>query len=215
MVSEWWKGLSVDGYLGFKPFKKLKILKGNIKEWKKEILCKRQSDSLAILEEILAVDLAVKDGLMTAEDWIQRSNLIHTYSSITLEDEISWKQKSWSSWVAEGDKNMKYFHYIANVRARINKIRVLEVDGVRIESQDLIFAEVIEYFRNLLSKDDWVRPKLGNLQFRQIPAEEASGLESQITVAEVKEAIGAFSGDKAPGPNGFPMLFFQSFWEVL
>lgn len=32
---------------------------------------------------------------------------------------------------------------------------------------------------------------------------------------EVKEAIFSMSGDKAPRPDGFPMAFFQRFWDLL
>lgn len=32
---------------------------------------------------------------------------------------------------------------------------------------------------------------------------------------EVCEALQKMSGDKAPGPDGFTMLFFQRSWEVV
>ncbi|MGV7343231.1 hypothetical protein PJI17_31530, partial [Mycobacterium kansasii] len=32
---------------------------------------------------------------------------------------------------------------------------------------------------------------------------------------EVKGAIDELEGDKAPGPDGFPIIFFQTFWDIL
>ena len=32
---------------------------------------------------------------------------------------------------------------------------------------------------------------------------------------EVFGVVKDFEGDKAPGPNGFPMAFFQACWDVI
>jgi len=44
---------------------------------------------------------------------------------------------------------------------------------------------------------------------------EAADLEQPFSEKEVKEAIFNIANDKAPGPNGFPVLFFQEFWDTL
>jgi hypothetical protein len=33
--------------------------------------------------------------------------------------------------------------------------------------------------------------------------------------SEVREVVRNFNGDKAPGPDGFFMAFFQKYWEAL
>lgn len=43
-----------------------------------------------------------------------------------------------------------------------------------------------------------------NLSFLAIP-----------TVAEIKQALFAIGGDKAPGPDGYNALFYQTFWSLL
>lgn len=35
------------------------------------------------------------------------------------------------------------------------------------------------------------------------------------TNEEVKPAIFSFDGSKAPGPDGFPLFFFQWLWEIV
>lgn len=42
---------------------------------------------------------------------------------------------------------------------------------------------------------------------------KAEKKERMFEEDEVKEAVFAMGGDKAPGPNGFPIAFFQMFWE--
>ena len=40
-------------------------------------------------------------------------------------------------------------------------------------------------------------------------------VERPFEETEIFEVIKDFNGDKLPGPDGFPMSFFQSCWEIL
>lgn len=42
-----------------------------------------------------------------------------------------------------------------------------------------------------------------------------SYLERPFTLEEVKKAVFDLGSDKAPGPDGFPMMFFKTFWEIV
>ena len=46
-----------------------------------------------------------------------------------------------------------------------------------------------------------------------ISADDAIWLERPFDVEEVEGVIKHFNGDKVPGPNGFPMVFFQKCWD--
>lgn len=35
------------------------------------------------------------------------------------------------------------------------------------------------------------------------------------SLQEIKDVILSFERNKAPSPNGFPMFFFQMFWEIV
>lgn len=40
-------------------------------------------------------------------------------------------------------------------------------------------------------------------------------LEASFTLSKIKQATFSLSADKAPGPDGFPIFFFQKFWDII
>lgn len=82
------------------------------------------------------------------------------------------------------------------------------------------------YFIALYAKEDWNKPSLANLaswnkssldyvSFASISVDSATCLKIEFLVEEVKEPFFNFGGDIPPGANGFPLIFFQHFWDVL
>ena len=55
------------------------------------------------------------------------------------------------------------------------------------------------------------RPSLGNLAFDVIGEQEAQWLERKFEEQEVRQAVFNLESDKAPGPDGFMLAFFQRF----
>jgi hypothetical protein len=53
------------------------------------------------------------------------------------------------------------------------------------------------------------------LSFDSILEFEACWLERDFGEEEVRNVVTAIVGEKASGPNGFSMAFFQTFWDVL
>jgi hypothetical protein len=51
--------------------------------------------------------------------------------------------------------------------------------------------------------------------FESLSKDEAASLEAPFLEKEVKDVIFGMDGDKAPGPDGFSLAFFQACWEVL
>ena len=45
--------------------------------------------------------------------------------------------------------------------------------------------------------------------------EERLRLESPISEGEVKKSIWSLHPDKAPGPDGFPIFFYRTFWPLI
>ena len=49
---------------------------------------------------------------------------------------------------------------------------------------------------------------MNSLEFDSIGVEEAARLEEMFSVEEVFLALSELNGDKAPGPDGFPIAFW-------
>ena len=50
---------------------------------------------------------------------------------------------------------------------------------------------------------------------KQISLSEAEAIELPFSEAEIYAALMGMNGDKAPGPDGFTMVFWQSCWEIV
>lgn len=50
------------------------------------------------------------------------------------------------------------------------------------------------------------------VSFKRLSNQKASSLEAHFTSEEIKHALFGLGHDRAPGPDGFPIIFFQHFW---
>ena len=71
---------------------------------------------------------------------------------------------------------------------------------------------MVNEFKFLLSTARGWRSSISGLSFARLEAVERARLEEPFSELEVFKALKDFSGDKAPGPNGFSMAFWQSSW---
>ena len=152
---------------------------------------------------------------LTEGEVAERQRLISELEKNTLLEEICVRQKSQVLWLKEGDKKTKYFHKIANSHRRHNSIWHLSINGK--VSWDLvdIKAQIIEFYKTLYTEDAGRRPLLDDLHFSSISYDEACWLERPFEEEEIFQAVSNMNGNKAPGPDGFPMSFFHACWPIL
>jgi hypothetical protein len=124
-------------------------------------------------------------------------------------EEVSWRQKSRILWLKEGDKCTKYFHSMANSRRRYNTIDSLMIDGTLSNNQVEISDHIVKFYQKLFSEQCRWRIRVDDLEFDQILEHEAGWLEREFDEVEVRKVVFAMTGDKAPGPDGFPIAFFK------
>ena len=109
----------------------------------------------------------------------------------------------------EGDKNTGFFHRMANAHRRRNNVDQIKINGVWHSEENGISEGIVNAFRSLLSNPgDW-RPPLSGLQCETLQNLDVDTLEAQFTEEEVHGALLGCNGDKAPGPDGFTMAFWQ------
>ncbi|RVW14457.1 LINE-1 retrotransposable element ORF2 protein [Vitis vinifera] len=89
-------------------------------------------------------------------------------------------------WLKEGDRSTKFFHQMANAYRRRNRMNKVKVNG------------------------RWYNEE------REIKEEGGvEGLEKPFLEEEVFGALSGCCGEKAPGPDGFSMAFWQFSWEFV
>ncbi|WJX46320.1 rhamnogalacturonan endolyase [Trifolium repens] len=89
-----------------------------------------------------------------------------------------------------GDRNTKYFHRLAKIKASTKPITSLQVG----ETESLLTEEVIP---SLVTEDI-------NAILTMLPSH-----------SEIKAAVFALNKDSAPGPDGFGAFFYQHFWDIV
>uniref|UniRef100_A0A2N9IQD1 CCHC-type domain-containing protein n=1 Tax=Fagus sylvatica TaxID=28930 RepID=A0A2N9IQD1_FAGSY len=138
-------------------------------------------------------------------------------SDLLLKEEKMWKQRSRDSWLKEGDRNTKYFHNCASHRKRRNTISLVRMDfGELVTDANLIGKQFTEYYQALFTATplEEVEVLLDSIQLC-VTQEMNQTLTAQFTKEEVLTAMKQMGPLKAPGPDGMPPIFYQSYWHVV
>ncbi|KAH7846593.1 hypothetical protein Vadar_015807 [Vaccinium darrowii] len=75
--------------------------------------------------------------------------------------------------------------------------------------EEEISAGIVNFYEGLFQEEVIWRPRVDGIEFDSISGEEASWLERPFDEAEVMVALKSLNGDKAPGPDGMSLAFFQ------
>uniref|UniRef100_A0A2N9GPD6 Uncharacterized protein n=1 Tax=Fagus sylvatica TaxID=28930 RepID=A0A2N9GPD6_FAGSY len=136
---------------------------------------------------------------------------------LLLKEEKMWQQRSRVSWLKEGDRNTKYFHNRASQRRRRNSIQTLiREDGEIVTGSEAIGTQFTDYYQALFTANplEDVEVVLDGIQPCVTQAMNQN-LISQFTEEEVITAMKQMAPLKAPGPDGMPPIFYQSYWHVV
>uniref|UniRef100_A0A453EWV6 Reverse transcriptase domain-containing protein n=1 Tax=Aegilops tauschii subsp. strangulata TaxID=200361 RepID=A0A453EWV6_AEGTS len=171
----------------------------------------------ALLASIQALDLQANSVGLAPDEWLLRYDLEDQLTVIYTDEEAYWRLWGTQKWVLEGDANTAYFQAIANGRRRRNTIPLLWDGETLLQRPAKIRAHVDGFYKALfppprgglaLATDFWVGPQCIS------PAENAA-LTAPFTEEEVWEAINGMNPSSAPGPDGLPVKFFQTFWTAI
>ncbi|XP_015166235.1 uncharacterized protein [Solanum tuberosum] len=173
---------------------KLRFLKHKLKEWNTANGRNLKAKKADILYQISSLDTIQEQRLLSEDELLLKASLKMEYEEVAKNEEISWRQKSRILWLKQGDKNTKFFRRMANYRIK---------------------EEIVDFYKNLYSETEHWRP-LFNLQEGSIITEDDNDwLQSEFEEQEVLECLKLCAADKAPGPDGYSMGFFQCCWEIV
>jgi hypothetical protein len=147
---------------------------------------------------------------------VEISRLSKRMEELLYREEMMWLQWSQISWHKEGDRNTKFFHRKAQ-RGKKNKIGMLmKEDGVITKDRHEMEGMTTKFFQELYVADTSVAPEPLLHLFQPCVTDEMNfALCQDFSNEEIGDALFQMGPLKAPGPDGFPMRFFQRNWEVL
>lgn len=137
-----------------------------------------------------------------------------------LREEIFWKQKSRVDWLQEGDRNTAFFHNMVKARRSGNSITSLvTASRDQLFSKEAISLEAIRYFSHLFSKEEPGALVENTSILDCIPKLVSNNMNRNmlkpIVLEELEKVVFGMKKGKALGPDGFPIEFFQEFWEII
>lgn len=134
-------------------------------------------------------------------------------------EEVYWRQRARSDWLKGGDRNSKFFHARASSRKCKNGIKeVTDMNGVNCASNKDIAAAFTDFYNKLfmtsLPSDRVISEAITPIS-NKLTTHQISSLSSNFTPDEVRQAIFSMGPSKAPGEDGFQLIFYQKFWHVV
>ncbi|XP_026398308.1 uncharacterized protein LOC113294103 [Papaver somniferum] len=83
------------------------------------------------------------------------------------------------------------------------------------DDKQILQEHIVEYYNTLFTEEEVIRPDLENITFDKINSQESYILEADFIEEEVMNDIQELGNNKAPGPDGFPIIFFSKGWSFL
>ena len=168
-----------------------------------------------LLSKLFDLDLREGMQVLTMANKARKIEIKAKIEALASLEEISWRQKSRAMFLKEGDNNTRFYHRLANSHRRANTMRGVEVDGIIYEADSNIQDQVVGFYKSLYQEpEDW-RPTVNGLDFASLDEFDRLSLEREFDREEIIAALKEAEGDKAPGPNGFTIAFFQKCWGVI
>ncbi|KAJ9678521.1 hypothetical protein PVL29_020644 [Vitis rotundifolia] len=215
LVRSWWQGIDVRGSASYKLATKMKEIKQKLKVWNREVFGKLESNKSEALQQVEFWDREENERVLTVEETELKKEAKENYRKWVIMEETHWRQLSREIWLKEGDRNTGFFHRMASAHHRNNSLERIKINGEWFLEEQEIREGIANAFKNFLSEDTGWKADIGRLQLDLISHQEAENLERPFIEDEIHAALMEMNEDKAPGPDGFTLAFWQSCWEFI
>lgn len=195
-----------DGRLMFKE--KLKLLKGELRKWNKEVFGDVDLSIEKIVEEMNILDgVAASNSVVDAN---KRKELTVQFWQQLHRKESLIRQKSRTKRVLEGDANTRYFHACLGARRRRNQLSALRVGSSWVDGVDEVKDEIKCHFERIFSEVTYSRPNLDGVFFNMISADDNAFLTEPFSLEESRMRYGVVTVIRVPGSTDLISIFIKN-----
>ncbi|KAA0035247.1 LINE-1 retrotransposable element ORF2 protein [Cucumis melo var. makuwa] len=213
---DWWNNSKQFGFPGYAFIQSLKSLSKLIKEWQHNKVNLYDAKRKVLLEEIDSIDKLELQGNMSTIHHQKRISLKSELLSIENNQALIWHQRSRQRWNLLGDENNAFFHRVCTINQRKNQIKsICDPNGTSLDSIGDISRIFISHFQNIYTKENYEEILIDNLNWNPISCSHQSELCKPFDEQEIKSTIMSISNEKAPGPDGYTILFYKKHWTDL
>ncbi|GKV25593.1 hypothetical protein SLEP1_g35004 [Rubroshorea leprosula] len=215
VISKVWKSIEVRGWKGFRLKEKLRETKKALKKWSANHTDDVDRKIIEAERVIAELDEKEEHSQLSEVDIEKRRNgFLDLWKNMKIQESM-WQQKSRKMWLKEGDANSKFFHRSVKGRWRRNEINSIQIKGDQYRGVNEIKEGVMNYFKGLFSEEEWQRPKLDGVSFKQIDKADNDFLIATFSEEDIKNAVWDCDSSKSPGPDGFNFKFIKAMWEEI
>ncbi|KAK2662775.1 hypothetical protein Ddye_001349 [Dipteronia dyeriana] len=100
-------------------------------------------------------------------------------------EEQKWRQRFKVKWLKDGDRNSRYFHILANLRRKYNRIGEIHIGDMRLDGPIQIKEGVFGYFKNHFQSHSSLFSEMPNLDFNPIFVSDMVDLERKFSAEEI------------------------------
>ena len=205
----------VRGNASFRLATKLKELKQRIKVWNRDVFGRLEVNRNSALQQAELWDGVESERSLSERETELKKEAKETYKKWVLLEETHWRQLSRELWLKEGDKNTCFFHRMTNGHRRNNSLDRIKINRVWLTEEQEVREEVVNAFQQLLLEEQGWRADIEGLHLHRLNFQEAENLEVPFSEEEIHSALLELNGDKAPGPDGFTVAFWQACWDFM
>lgn len=158
------------------------------------------------------------DTVGISGEWARRYEIERELTFIACCGEMYWKQRGAQKWVLQGDASTEFFHAVANGRKRRGTIRSLRW-GTEIITGDVPLRDhIYSFYRELPGKAEGGGARISALAWlddARVSMRDNICLTAPFTLEEMTHNLREMRCYTAPGPDGFPVIFYRRFWHFL
>lgn len=168
----------------------------------------------ALLKEIKQLDNKADFMGLSHDGWTRRYAVEEEMIFVLTCEEMYWQLRGQEKWVLKGDASTEFFHAVANECRRRCMIRALS-DGKKLYvGKTELRAHIDTFYIQLLGTTSGGAASLGPDMWEpqwMVSREDNHALIRPFTLVEVTTNLNNMRVNTAPGPDGFPVIFYKKF----